>query len=211
MREIRLLRGQVALVDDDDYDAMSKFQWRLSKFYAITQDGPRTIRMHRLILNAPIHMEVDHINGNGLDNRRENLRLATHQQNSWNARVPVTNPLGLKGVSKVHDTRFRSMIMCRGTPIHLGYFNTAEAAHAAYKAAAEQLFGQFAATTRMIMKLILIEIDTTGAVKIEGKNFVGRECDEKMKAFEEALGTVTDRKNSPEYHQTVTTTQKVGG
>lgn len=61
------------------------------------------------------------------------------------------------------------------------------------------------------MKSIQIQIAPDGKVTIEGKGFVGKACDEKMKAFEEQLGVVTDRKNSPEYSKTVTTTQKVGG
>lgn len=61
------------------------------------------------------------------------------------------------------------------------------------------------------MKLITITVDPTGKVTLEGKGFVGRECDKKMEEFEKQLGAVTDRKNSPEYSKTVTTQQKVGG
>ncbi len=61
------------------------------------------------------------------------------------------------------------------------------------------------------MKSITIDIDNTGKINIEGKNFTGKECDAKMKAFEQELGSVKARTNKPEYHATVAATQKVGG
>lgn len=61
------------------------------------------------------------------------------------------------------------------------------------------------------MKTITIDVTPEGKIQIEGKGFTGKECDQKMKAFEDGLGSVKDKKLKPEYHRTVTTTQKVGG
>lgn len=90
---------------------------------------------------------IDHINGDGLDNRWSNLRLATHAQNRANSRRQKNNTSGFKGV--VWDKargKWIAAIRADGKGIYLGRFNTPEAAHAAYVAAAERHFGSFART-----------------------------------------------------------------
>jgi hypothetical protein len=89
--------------------------------------------------------DVDHINGDKSDNRFSNLRLATVSQNLANAKKPVTNTSGYKGVSwNKNAKKWRSMIKRDGKVTHLGYFETPEAAHAAYMNKAREFFGEFA-------------------------------------------------------------------
>ena len=91
MKEIPLAQGKVALVDDEDFEEMSKVTWHLVKShntcYAhgyIKHSSKKMVYMHRLILKTPEDMDTDHINGNGLDNRKENLRVVTHCENQRN-------------------------------------------------------------------------------------------------------------------------------
>src|SRR5690348_1244113 len=101
-REIPLTKGAVALVDDADERVVQGYKWHLTGDgrYAgartSRRHGHRQVYMHRLILGASADVRVDHINGDGLDNRRVNLRLATHQENNFNRKA--TGPLGFKGV-----------------------------------------------------------------------------------------------------------------
>jgi HNH endonuclease len=94
-REIELTQGQVAIVDDEDYDWLSEWKWFALQdgrtFYACrqlpsTKKKKRMVWMHRQILGAESGQEVDHISGNGLDNRRSNLRMASHAENLSNQR-----------------------------------------------------------------------------------------------------------------------------
>lgn len=101
--------------------------------------------LHRFLLNPPRDMFVDHINGNGLDNRRTNLRLATREQNARNAKRPRTSSSGLKGACwDRRDQRWRSTIRLDGRKVSLGYFRTAEEAHRAYCEASAKHYGEFA-------------------------------------------------------------------
>ena len=91
--------------------------------------------------------QVDHINGDGLDNRWSNLRQATSSENSQNRKMPNTNQVGMKGVIRVTrygTTKFEARIRVNGKQLHLGRFETAQEAHAAYCNAADKHFGAFA-------------------------------------------------------------------
>ena len=91
MKFIPLTQCQIAIVDDEDYDYLSMFNWSAScngnTFYAIRKArlsdglGRKVLKMHRIITNCPPGLEVDHINGFGFDNRRSNLRICTHKEN----------------------------------------------------------------------------------------------------------------------------------
>ena len=107
-------------------------------------DGQHCL-MHRHILDAPIGFEVDHINGNTLDNRRCNLRLATSTQNGCNTRRRSDNTSGYKGVCwDAQQSKWKARVQVNGRQYHAGFHDTAEAAYAARCALAERLHGEFA-------------------------------------------------------------------
>ena len=148
LRTIPLTQGQTALVDAADFDGLIGHRWRANRnggtFYASTksEDG-RQVYMHRFITHAPDGFEVDHINGNGLDNRRKNLRLASRQENARNRSVQRNSTTKLKGVYRAGD-KFRAVICVDDKLLHLGVFNAPEIAALAYDLAARRLFGEFA-------------------------------------------------------------------
>lgn len=151
MKQILLTRGLVAIVDDQDYQRLSRFKWYAAcfqgTFYAVHKDrkDPGAILIHRLVLYAPRGMEVDHRNGDTLDNRRQNLRLATHAQNLRNRGLVRTNTNGYKGIRFCKQTRrWHAQIMFKGKYYHLGCFDTPELAAKEYNRAAKLLFREFA-------------------------------------------------------------------
>lgn len=97
-KSIPLTRGKIALFDDEDYEELSKYKWFITKVYASRHSGNKTVYMHREIMKTPENMETDHINGDVLDNRRENLRICTRQENARNIRGISSNTSGYKGV-----------------------------------------------------------------------------------------------------------------
>ncbi len=150
MREISLTRGLVAIVDDEDFAALAEHKWCAHnsgfKFYAARRvvNGPYVL-MHRFILDAPAGIHVDHISGNGLDNRRGNLRLATNAQNVRNSALSKSNTSGYKGVHWHRGgRRWLAQITADGRNKYLGLFDSPVEAHAAYCAAAKELHGEFA-------------------------------------------------------------------
>jgi hypothetical protein len=153
MKEIQLTQGQVTLVDDEDYEYLNQWNWQAhynkkqSIYYATGVINKNFVTMHRLILNAPKDMYVDHINHNTLDNRKENLRLATLSENQYNRKRCKRNTSGYKGVSwsKLHN-KWRARICITKERLHLGLFDTAEEAYKIYCAAAEKYHGEFAYT-----------------------------------------------------------------
>jgi hypothetical protein len=112
--------------------------------YAIARVGGRMTFLHVFIMQ-PIHgLHVDHVNGNGLDNRRENLRIVSHSQNMQNARS-LRGASRFKGVAKHNNTsKWRAYISIARRQIHLGMFDTEIAAARAYNAAALAHFGKYA-------------------------------------------------------------------
>lgn len=152
MVEIPLTRGLVALVDDEDA-GLAKFTWCAQPHgrtvYAIrTLHRPRkrTIRLHRVVLGTSDGVEVDHVNGDGLDCRRSNLRVVSHTENAANLRLSRVNSSGFKGVWMHRATgQWRAMIRSRGQRISLGLFGSAALAAEAYDNAARRVFGPFAA------------------------------------------------------------------
>lgn len=151
MKEIPLTQGQFAIVDDCDYDWLSEYKWCASKtrgvtYYAITSlwRGDRLVleRMHRLIMGFP-PCEVDHRNRNGLDNQRENLRLATHKQNTYNV-GPYGKHSNFKGVTLVRGQYYVASIRAEGHRFHLGCFASELKAAEVYDAAASRIHKEFA-------------------------------------------------------------------
>lgn len=145
------------IIDDDDYIFYKKYKWCLIKkrnsFYLgrgqwdSKNKTTKIVYFHRLILNKTSKM-IDHINGNTLDNRKCNLRLATNQQNIANQKISKRNTSGYKGVHlKKYNLKnpYIAYITCKNIRYHLGYFKTAEEAATAYNNAAKKYFGEFAA------------------------------------------------------------------
>lgn len=154
IREIQLTKGYVALVDDVDFWLVSQFNWRPTKspkgrtYYAVADSGGQRFRMHRLILGSPRRdLEVDHRDGNGLNNCRSNLRLATHNQNTFNTRAHVDSVSRFKGVWFNKNTKGKAWaaeIFCRGRKHWIGSFSTEIEAAMAYDSKARELHGEFA-------------------------------------------------------------------
>lgn len=152
--EIELTQGQVALIDQGDLDTVLKFRWyaghhgqgwRAESSSDYKRREGRHLRMHRLILDAPPGMDVDHVNGNGLDNRRMNLRLASRSQNLANQRKQRDKTSSrYKGVSISRQGTWRARICVRGQKRWLGIFESEEEAALAYNRAASEYFGEFA-------------------------------------------------------------------
>jgi hypothetical protein len=153
MIEIPLAKGHVALIDDEDAH-LAELKWYLAKngrnLYAIRSitlpDGrPGTITLHRMVMPLPKGMHVDHIDGNGLDCRRQNLRAATHKQNLRGRKLNRNNKSGYKGVFRPKGcARWYARIVVDGRQIPLGTYGTAEDAARAYDDAAIRYFGEFA-------------------------------------------------------------------
>ena len=157
VKEIPLTKGMVALVDDEDYEALAARRWfgqpsqNGRSSYAVTKvgygrTGTRSVYMHQLILGTgEPGMEIDHKNRNGLDNQRANLRWATKAQQRANQAVRKDSQSGFKGVNLLRGKYWAAHIREDGRQRHLGYFPTAEDAARAYDARARELFGEFAA------------------------------------------------------------------
>lgn len=150
---VALTQGKMTLVDTADLNIVAPYKWYCSNGYAIasiwTADGNcRRIYLHRLVLGlADPRIHADHINGDGLDNRRTNLRRATRHQNMANQTLSRRNTSGYKGVSKYPRTpAYRATITANGKRRHLGFFATPEAAARAYDRAAVELHGEYART-----------------------------------------------------------------
>lgn len=155
MKEIQLTKGLFAIVDDADYDWLNQWRWYAHKgtrtFYANRRKNTRIFtkptQMHREIMNAPDDMEVDHIDGNGLNNTRANLRICTHKQNKQNVPKYANNTSGYKGVSiDRKNNKWTARIKANNKYYFLGYFQTPEEAAHAYDEAAKKYFGEFAYT-----------------------------------------------------------------
>jgi hypothetical protein len=152
-REILLTQGYVTVVDDEDYEALSAFEWRafINKD-ATTVYAKRSVKvagvwrdlaMQNVILPPPPGFVNDHKDGDGLNNRRGNLRPATLQQNARNKGPARSNKAGFRGVAPCKD-RWRAAFYLDGKPVHLGMFRAPEDAARAYDFAAALHYGEFA-------------------------------------------------------------------
>lgn len=149
--EIILSNGAMVFIDEVDFEKVSKITWYPhSAGYAVGHlPSPKKgiypkVLMHRYIMNVSDDIQVDHINGNKLDNRRENLRLVNPVLNAMNSKRPKHNTTGYKGVTFVKDkNKFKAQITIGRKNKHLGYFNNPKKAHEAYVAYGKKLFGDY--------------------------------------------------------------------
>jgi hypothetical protein len=149
--------GHSFLIDAEDWPRISGFKWSVSsdgggRMYVSTRIGKKKIYLHRMLLNAPDGQRVDHRDGDPLDNRKANLRLATHQQNMFNRRKAKTygnkpTTSSFKGVSWDNSCgRYKAQIMKDRVNHNLGRFRDQRSAAMAYARAAQEMFGEFAYT-----------------------------------------------------------------
>jgi len=161
--EIKLSQGKKAIIDERDKVAVLSHPWkwycrktRLGTYYAVANIRKETgkkglIFLHRFLIPVPKGKFVDHINGNGLDNRRSNLRIASTQQNTRNARKKKGTVSKYKGVSfHKQNKNWKSFITKDYKFIHLGSFKTEIEAAKAYDVAAKKLFGEFCLTNEKL-------------------------------------------------------------
>lgn len=157
MKKIALTQGRHTLVDDEDYKILKKDKWHYFKNaagneYAVKSrrpsEGGGSIYMHRVIMNPSGSMDVDHQDGDGLNNQKYNLRICSRSGNLANRKL-MNHSSTYKGVSWYKPTKkWRSQIKVNGNKIHLGYFNSEIDAGGAYDDAAIKYHGEFARTNR---------------------------------------------------------------
>jgi len=152
MKEIQLTKNQMAQVDDEDYVWLSRFKWHaaqcetVGKYYARTEmfndKGKQTaFLMHNLILGAK---NIDHRDGNSLNNQKANLRRATQRDNVINRIYENTQPFGYRGVRQISKIGYAARIMSYGKYMHLGTFKSPHVAAKMYNEKAKELHGEFA-------------------------------------------------------------------
>jgi hypothetical protein len=150
VKQIELSHGKFTLIDDDDFERISENKWKFNnRGYAVRLTHRnkkwKTISMHRIILNAKDGEIVDHKNGDRLDNRKENLRIASPSQNCWNSKLFVSNTSGYKGVTRGKKTgHWTASIHLKNKRINLGTFDNKHDAARMYNFWAKDLFGEFA-------------------------------------------------------------------
>lgn len=164
MKQINLTRGKIAIVDDEDYPEISKYKWhvrpdstRTNCWYAarriVIGNKITSISMHRALLNPPSSLIVDHIDGNGLNNTRENLRLIPPNsfKNIANSRLRKDSRSGFKGVTwHSQGRKWRAGIQSNKKYKSLGLFSDPMNAARAYDSAAVLEYGEFACTNKML-------------------------------------------------------------
>lgn len=154
MVELELTQGYVTVLDKEDLHLVSNHKWSLhnasdKNLYAISGEDGKNNLMHRVILGiTDPNIKIDHRDGDGLNNRRMNLRICTMSQNQWNVGIRQDNTSGFKGVSKHKSSgKWRARITAHNKVHYLGHYKTPEEAYAAYCSAALELHGEFARVT----------------------------------------------------------------
>ena len=152
MKKIKLDKNKYALVDDEDYDLLAKDKWYAHKkvhgegFYArgLRHGTKKLVFMHRIILNTPSQMFTDHIDGNGLNNQKSNLRICTNSQNQYNKGKYKNNKSGYKGVSwSKSNKKWQATMTYNHKVIKLGLFKSKIAAYKKYCESCKECHGEF--------------------------------------------------------------------
>lgn len=163
MKLLHFSNGKHAIIDDEDYDLVNGFTWTYAKSYeskwtikeyafrSTSRKGGqkrKRIYLHRMLIDAPAGIQVDHVNGNGLDCQRHNIRLATPSQNQGNQKVSLRPKYSkYKGVTWYKDIKkWGASIKDKGKQKHLGLFTNEVLAARAYDEAAKRVFGHFSLT-----------------------------------------------------------------
>lgn len=151
MKTIPLTQGKVATVDDEDFEHLSQFKWCAHfdgyNWYAIRKVGFKRVSMHRWLLRPLPSFIIDHIDRDGLNNQRANLRICIHSDNIRNSYRPSITTSGYKGVTwKKSNKKWCAQIMTDRGKRHIGLFSTAREAALAYDEAARVEFKEFALT-----------------------------------------------------------------
>lgn len=140
--KLRGNKNKFTLVNDEDFEKLNQYKWGFDGSYAVREEKMlhlvrgKKVYLHRKLLNDPQGLEVDHINHNKLDNRKENLRIVTHQQNNWNNRLRATNTSGYTGVYlDKRRLKWDAMITVDKKNIYLGSFKEKAEAARAYQSA----------------------------------------------------------------------------
>lgn len=149
MKTIKLTKGRFTIVDDDLFEFLNQYKWHYQFGYAkrmIRVNGQRkALHLHRFIINAPNHLQVDHINGDSLDNRRENLRLCSQKDNAKNRSMSKNNKSGFPGVYYYEKYgKYCAQATVNGSKKTLGYFDTKEEAFEARQEVVKEHYKSFA-------------------------------------------------------------------
>lgn len=157
MKEISLTQGMVALVDDEDYEMVLQYKWSLVKgrntYYAEQKRRVKYRHMHRFIMNTPKGMIVDHLDGNGLNNQKYNMRNCTYSQNNQNRMNRNSEKFGYQGVTRRGSNKFYAYIRYKTKLAHLGVYSTAEQAAEAYNKKAVELYKESARLNYIIKEV----------------------------------------------------------
>ena len=148
MKYIPLTQGKFAIVDDEDYDWLIQRKWCVEKnrntYYCRCRTKTGMVAMHRMIMVPGHDLQVDHINHNGLDNRRGNLRICTLAQNLYHKQPQKGSTSRYKGITRNRIGRWQVCIMHKNKSHYLGCYLSEIFAAAVYYKKAKQLFGEFA-------------------------------------------------------------------
>lgn len=159
MKEIPLTRGKFAVVDNENFDSLSQNKWhywidpKSLVEYAVRhkkiKGKVQRLMMHREITRSSHNLVIDHRNGNGLDNRRENLRTCTKVQNNMNRKPNKSNQTGLKGISwNTQIRKWKAGIGFKGKAINLGHYYDKRTAALVYRLFSVLYYGEFAFSER---------------------------------------------------------------
>ncbi len=162
MKIIQLTKGKVTIVDDEDFDLINSYKWKVSKShsninYAIRNawDGKqkkyRKESIHRVIMGVTnSNIFIDHIDGDGLNNCKSNLRICTHSQNACNRKSAIGSSSQYLGVSLIKSTgKWLALIRKDKRLYYLGVFNIEAHAALAYNKAAQKFHGEFASLNKV--------------------------------------------------------------